>query len=140
MPMNTEALKNSMNGKSPELPNLKRPAPNREGQQQRLNQINEATQSAIAALAQTGVNTINAQVFAFDSKLSRYERDTARAMADRLRQSPLRIQQYLMEELTVENTAGSDFATLIDEVLEVPDLTTDFLAIAPSTAFGALPM
>jgi len=140
MPMNTEALKNSMNGKSPELPNLKRPTPHRDQQQQRLDQVNEATQSAIAALAQAGVNTINAQVFAFDSKLSRYERDTARAMADRLRQSPLRIQQYLMQELTVENTAGSDFATLIDEVLEVPDLTTDFLAIAPSTALGALPL
>jgi hypothetical protein len=138
--MNTEALKNSMNGKSPELPNLKRPTPHRDQQQQRLDQVNEATQSAIAALAQAGVNTINAQVFAFDSKLSRYERDTARAMADRLRQSPLRIQQYLMQELTVENTAGSDFATLIDEVLEVPDLTTDFLAIAPSTALGALPL
>ncbi|MBF2029215.1 MAG: hypothetical protein IGS48_21050 [Oscillatoriales cyanobacterium C42_A2020_001] len=138
--MNTEALKNSMNGKTPELPNLKRPVPNRDQHHQRLEQVNEATQSEIAALAQTGVNTINAQVFAFDSKLTRYERDTARAMADRLRQSPLRIQQYLMQELTVENTAGSDFAALIDEVLEVPDLTTNFLSIALSTALGALPL
>lgn len=140
MPMNTEALRNSMNDKSPELPNLKRPAPNRDQQQQRLDQVNEATQAGIAALAQTGVNTINAQVFAFDRKLTRYERDTARAMADRLRQSPLRIQQYLLEELRLENTAGSDFVTLIDDALEVPDLTTDFLQIAPATAFGALPM
>lgn len=140
MPMNTDALKDSMNGKSSDQPNLKRPTPNRDQQQQRLNQVNDATQSAIAALTQTGVHTINTQVFAFDSKLTRYERDTARAMADRLRQSPLRIQQYLMEELSLENTQGSDFSTLIDAALDVPDLTTDFLALAPASALGCLPM
>ena len=140
MPINTDALKNSLNGKSPELPNLKRPSPNRDQQQQRLDQLNGATQSGIASLAQTGVNTINAQVFAFDSKLTRYERDTAHAMADRLRQSPLRIQQYLMEELSIENTPRADFTTLIDDALEVPDLSTDFLSIAASSALGCLPM
>ena len=140
MPVNIEALKNSVNLKSPELPTLKRPTPNRDQQQQRLEQVNEATQSAISSLAQTGINTINAQVFAFDSKLTRYERDTANAMADRLRQSPVRIQQYLMAELSIENTPRSDFTTLIDDALEVPDLSTDFLSIAASSALGCLPM
>ena len=140
MPINTDALKNSLNGKNHELPNLKRPSPNRDQQQQRLDQLNGATQSGIASLAQTGVNTINAQVFAFDSKLTRYERDTAHAMADRLRQSPVRIQQYLMAELSIENTPRSDFTTLIDDALEVPDLSTDFLSIAASSALGCLPM
>jgi|GEM_PF-887095 len=140
MPINTDALKNSLNSKSPELPNLKRPSPNRDQQQQRLDQLNRATQTGIASLAQTEVNIINAQVFAFDSKLTRYERDTAHSMAERLRQSPLRIQQYLMEELSIENTHRSDFTTLIDDALEVPDLSTDFLSIAASSALGCLPM
>jgi hypothetical protein len=33
------------------------------------------------------VNTINAQVFAFDAKLTQFERNTAKVMAERLRQS-----------------------------------------------------
>lgn len=127
----------ALNGKRPKA---KRPTPNREHQQQQLEQADTTTANAIASLAQAGVNSINVQVFAFDSKLTRYERDTAQAMANRLRQSPLRIQQYLMEELTIENTTGSEFAAIIDDALEVPDLTTDFLAIAPASALGCLPM
>jgi hypothetical protein len=56
--------------------------------------IEHQSAHAIAALAQTGVNTINAQVFAFDAKLTQFERNTAKVMAERLRQSQLRIQQY----------------------------------------------
>lgn len=137
MPMNTDALKNSVNGHKPQA---KRPQPNREQQQQQLNQVDQSTATAITSLAQAGVNSINAQVFAFDSKLSRYERETARVMADRLRQSPLRIQQYLMEELSAQNTQSRDFTTLIDDTLDVLDLTSDFLAIAHTSVAGCLPL
>ena len=137
MPINTNALKDSLNAHSPKA---KRPQPNRDQQQQQLHQVNQTTATAITSLAQAGVNTINAQVFAFDSQLTRYERDTARSMAERLRQSPLRIQHYLMAELAEHTTPSPDFATLIAPALDVPDLTTDFLAIAPMSAAGALPL
>ena len=137
MPINTDALKDSLNGQKPKP---KRPQPNPEQQREQLQQADQTTAGAINALAQAGVNSINAQVFAFDCKLTRYERDMAQAMADRLRQSPLRIQQYLMEELATQNTAGSDFAEMIDDALEVPDLTSDFLTILPSSVAGCLPI
>lgn len=118
----------------------KRPKPNRDQQQQQLAQVEQTTTSAISSFAQAGIQGINTQVLAFDSKLTRYERDTARAMADRLRQSPLRIQQYLVEELASGNTPSPDFLTVIDKALEVPDLTSNFLAIAPTSIVGALPL
>jgi hypothetical protein len=52
------------------------------------------------------VNTINAQVFAFDAKLTQFERSTAKVMAERLRQSQLRIQQYLVAELSDTPTSA----------------------------------
>jgi hypothetical protein len=137
MPINTDALKDSMNGHTPQP---KRPKPNREQQQQQLNQVDQSTATAITSLAQAGVNSINAQVFAFDSKLTRYEQDTDKAMADRLRQSPVRIQQYLLAELSIQNTRSADYTDLIDDTLEVPDLTSSFLAIAQTTVAGCLPM
>jgi uncharacterized protein YqfA (UPF0365 family) len=137
MPMNTDALKDSVNGHKPQA---KRPHPNRDQQQQQLDQVDQTTATAIASLAQAGVNSINAQVFAFDSKLTRYERDTARAMADRLRQSNLRIQQYLVEELTTQNAKSTDFATLVDDALDVPDLTSSFLGITQTAVAGCLPL
>lgn len=137
MPINTDALKTSMNGHQPQA---KRPNPNREQQQQQLNQVDQSTATAITSLAQSGVNSINAQVFAFDSKLTRYEQDTARAMADRLRQSPLRIQQYLLAELSEQNARSSDYTGLIDDALEVPDLTSSFLGIAQTSVAGCLPL
>ncbi|MGI0484919.1 hypothetical protein ACN4EK_05735 [Pantanalinema rosaneae CENA516] len=118
----------------------KRPNPNRDQQQQQLAQVEQTTTNAISSFAQAGIQGINTQVLAFDSKLTRYERDTARAMADRLRQSPLRIQQYLVEELASENTPSPDFLTVIDKALEVPDLTSNFLAISPTSIVGALPL
>lgn len=95
MPINAEALKDSLNGRKPKI---KRPIPNREQQQQQLDAVNAQTRTTISALTQTGIDRINGQVSNFDRSLTRYERDTARAMADRLRQSPLRIQQYLLQE------------------------------------------
>lgn len=137
MPINTEALKDSLNGRKPKI---KRPIPNREQQQQQLDAVNAHARTTISALTQTGIDRINDQVSNLDRSLTRYERDTARAMADRLRQSPLRIQQYLMQELQAEPQEALNFSVLIDDALEVPDLTTDFLAIAPISAAGALPM
>lgn len=124
------------NGTAPQQP--KRPQPNREAQQQQLNQVSDATTTAISNLAQAGVNTINAQVFAFDSKLTQYERKTAAAMADRLRQSPLRLQAYLMEELAAQSIQTPDYEVFADE-FSPPDLTSNWLAIAPTVA-GCLPM
>jgi hypothetical protein len=121
-------------------PKAKRPDPNQERQQEQLDDINAHSRQAISALAQSGVNTINTQVFDFDSKLTRFERDTAKAMAHRLRQSPLRIQQYLMEELEVKPQECQSFGVIIDDALEVPDLTSNFLAIVPSSIAGALPL
>src|SRR5579883_48826 len=137
MPLNTEALKDSVNGHKPKA---KRPHPNAEQQQQRLSELDQQNAHAITALAQTGVNTINAQVFAFDAKLTQFERSTAKVMADRLRQSQLRIQQYLVAELSGHPHQCADFAVLLDDALDVPDLTSSFLAIAPYTAAGALPL
>jgi len=137
MPLNTYALKDSVNGHKPQA---KRPNPNPEQQQQRLSELEQQSAHAITALAQTGVNTINAQVFAFDAKLTQFERNTAKVMAERLRQSQLRIQQYLVAELSGHPDQRADFAVLLDEALEVPDLTSSFLAIAPYTPAGALPL
>jgi copper homeostasis protein CutC len=137
MPINTDALKDSVNGHKPKA---KRPNPNTEQQEQRLSELDQQSAHAISALAQTGVNTINAQVFAFDAKLTQFERSTAKVMAERLRQSQLRIQQYLVAELSEHPHQCADFAVLLDDVLEVPDLTSNFLAIAPYTAAGALPL
>ncbi len=138
MPINTDALKHSVNGHSASRP--KRSTPNQEWQQEQLDDINTHSRQTISALAQSGVNTINTQVFDFDSKLTRFERETAKQMANRLRQSPLRIQQYLMQELEAEPQECQSFGAIIDDALEVPDLTSDFLAIAPSSIAGALPM
>ena len=137
MPLNTDALQDSVNGRQPKA---KRPQPNRDQQQQQLHQLDQTTITAISSLAQAGVNTINAQVFAFDSKLTRYERDTAKAMADRLRQSSLRIQHYMLEELSSQNAQSPEWSHLMDDVLEAPDLTSSFLAIAPCTVAGSLPL
>jgi hypothetical protein len=43
-------------------------------------------------------------------------------------------------ELSGHPNQCADFAVLLDDALEVPDLTSSFLAIAPYTAAGALPM
>lgn len=137
MPINTDALKDSVNSHKPQV---KRPNPNPEQQQQRLSDLDQQTATAISSLAQTGVNTINAQVFAFDARLTQFERNTARAMADRLKQSQLRIQQYLVEELSPPSDHPTDFAELIDAALEVPDLTSGFLEIAHTSVAGCLPM
>ena len=130
----------AINGNSKSRAKAKRPNPNTEQQQQRLSELDHQSAHAISALAQTGVNTINAQVFAFDAKLTQFERNTAKVMAERLRQSQLRIQQYLVAELSEHPNQCADFAVLLDDALEVPDLTSSFLAIAPYTAAGALPM
>ncbi len=137
MPINTEALKDSVNGHKPKV---KRPNPNLEQQQQRLSELDHQTATAISTLAQTGVNTINAQVFAFDARLTQFERSTAKVLADRLQQSQLRIQQYLVEELSLNSKQPTDLAELIDTALDVPDLSSEFLAIAPCTIAGALPI
>lgn len=137
MPINTDALKESLNGQKLQA---KRPNPNPEQQQQRLSELDSQTAHAIAALAQTGVNTINAQVFAFDARLTQFERGTAKAMAERLKQSQLRIQQYLVEELSRTPNQATDLVELVDAALEVPDLTSGFLEIAPCTIAGALPI
>lgn len=79
-------------------------------------------------------------MFAFDARLTQFERSTARVLADRLRQSQLRIQQYLVAELSEHPHQRTDLAVLLDDALEVPDLTSNFLAIAPYTAAGALPL
>ena len=121
-------------------PKLSAPPPTLSSNSNGLSELDQQSAHAISALAQTGVNTINAQVFAFDAKLTQFERNTARVMADRLRQSQLRIQQYLVAELSGHPDQCSDFAVLLDDALEVPDLTSSFLAIAPYTAAGALPL
>lgn len=121
-------------------PELKRPKPNTDHQQQQLADLQAQSASAIASLAQAGVNTINAQVFAFDARLTRFERETAKGMAQRLKQSQLRIQQYLAEELSSEPQQPQDFAQLIDAALEPPDLTSSFLTIAPTSIAGCLPL
>ena len=82
MPLNTDALKDSVNGHKAKA---KRPNPNPEQQQQRLSELDQQSATAISALAQTGVNTINAQVFAFDARLTQFERHTAKVLAERLR-------------------------------------------------------
>lgn len=137
MPMNTEALKDSVNGHKPQA---KPPHANPEQQQQRLADLEQQTLTAIASLTQTGINAINAQVVAFDARLTRFERRTARAMADRLKQSQLRIQHYLVEELSAPLAPPTDLADLIDAALNVPDLTGDFLAIAHTSVAGCLPL
>ncbi|UBF30768.1 hypothetical protein K9N68_39635 (plasmid) [Kovacikia minuta CCNUW1] len=111
----------------------KRPKPNPDLQQQQMDDLGDETQKAIGTLAQTGFNTINAQVFAFDGRLTKFERDTARAMANRLRQSPTRIQHYLAEELLTHNVETPDFEVFAEE-FEVPDLTSKFLAAADRLA------
>lgn len=125
-----------INGKSSQP---KRPNANPEAQKKQLEDVQNATTTAIASLASAGVNTINAQVFAFDDRLSQFERKTAKAMADRLRQSPLRVQSYLMEELALESIQPPDYEAFADE-FDAPDLTSNWLAIAPSSAMGCLPM
>ena len=111
--------------------NLKRSVPNPEQQQQRLSELDQQSAHAISALAQTGVNTINAPVLTFDTRLTQFERSTAKVLAERLRQSQLRIQQYLVAELSEHPSQHTDLAVLLDDALEVPDLNSSFLAIAP---------
>ncbi len=127
MPLQEE----TRNGHHPPKP--KYPNPNADRQQQDIADLADETQKAIGALAQTGFNTINAQVFAFDGKLTQFERDTARAMADRLRQSPTRIQHYLAEELLSQNIETPDYEVFAEE-FEVPNLTSKFLAAADRLA------
>ncbi len=135
MPLNLENA--AQNGHS--APQPKRPNPYPDQQKQRLEQVESATASAIASLAKAGCNTINTQVYEFDGRLTHFERKTAQAMADRLRQSPLRIQQYLMDELKLETIEKPNFGDFAEE-FEVVDLTSNFLAIAPCSAAGALPL
>lgn len=101
-------------------------------EQQQLSDLNNQTSSAIANLARVGVNTINAQVFAFDAHLTQYERETAVTLANRLKQSQLRIQRYLVDELMDIGGRPTDIATVVQEVLEVPDLNSGFLALPPA--------
>jgi hypothetical protein len=135
MPLNTDARKDSVNGHKPQA---KRPHPNPEQQQQRLSEPDQPSAHARSALAQTGVNTINAQMFTFEAKLTQFERNTAKVMAERLRQSQLRLQPYLVAELSAHPNQRADFAVLLDDALAVPDLTSNFLAVAPYVTAGAL--
>jgi hypothetical protein len=114
--------------------------PNHENE---LNDLNATDRSNINALAQAGINGINTQVFAFDSRLTQYEKETGKQMADRVKQSPLRIQHYFLQELQAEQPECQDFSVTIEDAIEVPDLTSNFLhpqGITPSSAMGALPI
>ncbi|MBL1177634.1 hypothetical protein [Pantanalinema sp. GBBB05] len=109
-------------------------------EQQQLSDLNNQTSSAIANLARVGVNTINAQVFAFDAHLTQYERDTAVTLANRLKQSQLRIQRYLVDELMDIGGRPTDIAAVVQEVLETPDLNSGFLALPPAYVAPTMPM
>lgn len=125
---------------TPEAEQPTAPARSSEPEQQQLSDLNNQTSSAIANLARVGVNTINAQVFAFDAHLTQYEKNTAVTLANRLKQSQLRIQRYLVDELMDIGGRPTDIAATVQGVLETPDLNTGFLALPPVYVAPTMPM
>lgn len=101
---------------------LKRPAPNTERQRERAEEVQNQSASAVSALAQAGVNGINAQVFAFDSALNQFEERTADQLVERLRQSPTRIQQKVAEKMQSIAPVPNQLNNVFADVLEVVDI------------------
>lgn len=133
MPMNAEALKNSMNGKSPELPNLNRPKQNTDRyHEQNMGAIN----GAIAIRAQETANSLQA----LDQRLNQFEDRFADAAVDRIDSIALRIEQKIAQRLQARQEARQK-PQIVDvlDAFTVPEFDLPH-AISPSSVMGCLPM
>lgn len=134
MPLNADALKNSTNDrKTAELPNLNRPKPNTDSyHQQNMGAMN----SAIALRAQETSNSLQR----LHQQLEAFEDKFADAAVNRIDSVALRIEQKIAAKLNARHEARQQLE-LVDsvQVFEVPSFELP-MAIAPSSAFGCLPM
>lgn len=134
MPINTDALKHSTNGRKPaELPNLNRPKQNTDTyHQQNMGAMN----SAIAFRAQETRNSLQR----LHQQLEAFEDKFADAAVERIDSVPLRIEQKIADRLNArhENRQQLELAGSI-EVFEVPSFDLP-IAISPISALGCLPM
>lgn len=89
------------------------------------------------SLATAAKDAINRQVVAFDKKLTEFEKETAKAMSDRLKETPWRIYFYLQQELQEKDNDPLCFEDLVD--FEAVEFDNSFL-ISPSSAAGCLPV
>ncbi len=148
MPINTNALKNSVQGKSPELPNKNRPQhpsaqqPPADRHQQQFNaeayrsQNGSTINSAIAIRAQETASSLQA----LDARLSQFEDRFAEAAVDRIDSVAVRIEQKIAQRLQARQEARQK-PQIVDilDAFTVPDFALP-PAIAPHSALGALPM
>lgn len=103
---------------------VSRTVPSTERQRERATEAQNQSASAVAALAKAGVSGINAQVFAFDSALDRFEDQTADQLVERLRQSPIRIQQKVAARMAEIAPVRNELNDIFAEVLEVADIAS----------------
>lgn len=131
MPINSDALKNG--GKSPELPNLKRPKQNTDTyQEQNLGAIN----GAIAIRAQE----TTASLQALDQRLSQLEDRFADAAVERIDSVALRIEQKIAARLQQRQEQRQKLQIVdVLDIFTIPEFDMP-PAIAPSSAMGCLPM
>jgi hypothetical protein len=106
----------------------------------------EAQQQAVAtgAIAQSSgemVSHAGRSLQSIDTQLSEFEDRYVEAVAERLEQVPARINAKLAARLGQVQTADPLAAlTVAVDAWELPDISFECPAIAPSTVLGALPM
>ncbi len=106
------------------------------GRKDKQREVGQKVNTETNAIVQQGFGTIASQMVQFDEQLTNYELQAAEEMADRLLQSPFRVQAYLLQTLKERANHQPDFS--VAEV-DLPDLTSNFLDSAAAVA-GFLPM
>lgn len=137
MPINTDALKDSVNGNTP---TAKRPKRHPEQVSAALAERTVANQSHIKSTLDASNAALAGQATQLLDRMHQHDRALAREVATHIAARPHNFMAYLGEELAALLPAPPTF-------VDVEDLTADFAvpefafpAIAPSSIVGALPL